>query len=183
MQRSQSVCAAGKQRGPQCDRCGRQRLQVAEAVVLERLKAKERAGAALERAKLKRREKVAAERAKWRKFMGDKLQAVRDKAAADKARKTALFWAKKAANKAARLAIGGPADGTWVWGVADCHNEKELDKGEVRGRGATRNEQDGYISSRKEEDISRSSAGSWHRTGIRFLLKCWERQRKTDISR
>jgi hypothetical protein len=131
MQRSQSVPMTQKLakvqeqqrglglRGPACKRCSRRGIQVAEAVARERRKAKERARAALERARVQRRERVAAERAKWRITMNGKLKAVRAKAAEIKARKTAAFWAKKAANKAARLAIGGPVDGTWVWGE-DC---------------------------------------------------------------
>ena len=85
-------------RGAKCQRCGRQALQVAEAVARERGRGKKRAAVALERAKLKRQERVAAERSKWRKILAEKLEAVRAKAAADKQR-TALFWAKKAANK------------------------------------------------------------------------------------
>jgi hypothetical protein len=69
-----------------CLRCGRQGIQVAEAVARERRKAKERAGKALQRAKLRRQERVAAERTKWRKIiLAEKLEAVRAKAAADKA--------------------------------------------------------------------------------------------------
>jgi hypothetical protein len=71
-------------RRPKCQRCGRQAIQVAEAVARERRKAKERAGKALQRAKLKRQERVAAERTKWRKILAEKLEAVRAKAAADK---------------------------------------------------------------------------------------------------
>jgi hypothetical protein len=72
-------------RPPKCQRCGRQGIQVAEAVARERRKAKERAGKALQRAKLRRQEQVAAERTKWRKILAEKLEAVRAKAAADKA--------------------------------------------------------------------------------------------------
>jgi hypothetical protein len=115
-------------RRPKCQRCGRQAIQVAEAVARERRKAKERAGKALQRAKLKRQERVAAERTKWRKILAEKLEAVRAKAAADKARKTALFWAKKAANKAARLAVGIPTDGTWVWGGEGGSVPKTMDE-------------------------------------------------------
>jgi hypothetical protein len=114
-------------RRPKCQRCGRQAIQVTEAVARERRKAKERAGKALQRAKLLRQERVAAERTKWRKILAEKLEAVRAKAAADKAR-TALFWAKKAANKAARLAVGIPTDGTWVWGGEEDSVPKNMDE-------------------------------------------------------
>jgi hypothetical protein len=142
-------------RPPKCQRCGRQGIQAAEAVARERRKAKARAGKALQRAKLRRQEQVAAERTKWRKILAEKLEAVRAKAAADKARNTALFWAKKAANKAARLAVGIPTDGTWVWGGEE-DSAMKLDEQHNRED----NEQSSAVRDATLEAASSSPAGA-----------------------